>query len=206
MRNFILVVAVCLCCAGTTNAQTLGFERVESIGAEIMTSETNIPKLTFRAGTSTVEVQAGRGVDVRALMIAAKIRPNDDPQTIVDKVNAVRQRLYPDKEISLTASVPKTLTVERGVSLWKYYIYWNRRSGFQAYWTLMSAAVTFLGRVSGTWDYWECNRCSSWRYMKRIRSGGSWTRALYGGSYVRGFRYQPRTSGARADIIMYFFY
>ena len=202
MRIAALAVLVCLIGTGSAAAQTITALQADTM----VTSDDRLAKLTYRAGSSTIEVQAERGVDVSALLVAAKIRPTDAPEVIAEKVDRVRERLYPDKEIALSASVPKTAKASQGVSLYRYYVYWNRSSGFYAYFNYMGAAVTFLGRVTGTWDYWECNACSSWRYTKRIGSGGGWTRVFYGGSYTRGFQYRPLVYGSRADIIMYFFY
>lgn len=199
MRILALVASVCLFGAGTTHAQVS--EPLKS--EEIMTSETSLPSLTYRAGTSTIEMRAERGVNIHELLVAAKIRPNEDPQTIVDKVNAVRERMYPDREISIMASVPRTSRASAGIRLWRYYLYWNRRSRIYFWWSPMQAAVTFMDDVLGTWHYYELFG-SSWRYKYQIGMGGALTRALTGYTAM-GFDYRPRTSSARADIVMYFF-
>ncbi len=72
------------------------------------------------------------------------------------------------------------------------------------YWNSMGAAVTFLGRVSGTWNYYECVGCANWKFYTTVRSGGSLTRFNYGAYTRRGFNYVP-AGGSKADIIMYFF-
>ncbi len=92
------LVAVCLLVAGTANSQTVSTEAVEQDA--IITSDSNTAKLTYKAGTSRIEVGAQRSVDIEALLVSARIRPNDDPQTIVEKVDAVRKRLYLDAEIA----------------------------------------------------------------------------------------------------------
>jgi hypothetical protein len=170
----------------------------------IITSDSHVATVTYMAGTSRMEVAAGRDVNVQDLMTSAKIRPNDDPQTIVDKVDAVRKKFYPDAEISLIASVPRLPKATSEVRLYKYYVLWNRRGSFYAYWNSMGAAVTFLGRVSGAWNYYECVGCSTWRFYSTIRTGGSLTRFNYGAYTRRGFNYVP-AAGSKADVIMYFF-
>jgi hypothetical protein len=204
VRIATLVISLCLLGVGNINAQTFEFKN-PSPGAIVM-SDDALPKMTFRAGASTIDVRAERGVSVQDLMVAAKIRPTDDPQTIVDKVSTVRARLYPDREISLMVSVPRNSElVTSGVGLWRYYLLWNRTSRANAYWYPMLAAATFISDVRGTWRYYECNGCSKYRYAAQIGNGGSYTRALAGGYVYRGFDYQPATYGARADIVMYFF-
>ena len=212
MLRTVLSFAVLLSVAVPCFAQEveLGSEQVadQKLGADLdaMTmSGTVLMKETYRAGTTTLELYAEPGVDTAALVKAAKIRSNDSPEVIADRVDAVRKRLYPDREMALSASVPRSPAVAP-VGLYRYYIYWNRRSGFYAWWNSMAAAVTFLGRVTGTWYAYDCNGCSSWKYRYTVNSGGSYTRALYGGYYRRGFYYKPRYSGSKADIIMYFFY
>jgi hypothetical protein len=203
VRFAALVVSVCLLAFGTANAQTVESQAVEE--SAIVTSDSHVATVTYKAGTSRIEVAAGRDVNVQDLMTSAKIRPNDDPQTIVDKVDAVRKRYYPEAEISLIASVPRSPgTATSAVRLYKYYVLWNRRGSFYAYWNVMGAAVTFLGRVSGAWNYYECIGCSTWRFYTTVRSGGSLTRANYGAYTRRGFNYVP-AAGSKADIIMYFF-
>ena len=198
------LVAICLLVGASVNAQTVESEEAaREIG--IVTSDSEVATVTYKAGTSRIEVAAGRDVNVQDLIGSAKIRPNDDPQTIVDKVDAVRKRYYPEAEISLIASVPRSPgTATSAVRLYKYYVLWNRRGSFYAYWNVMGAAVTFLGRVSGAWNYYECIGCSTWRFYTTVRSGGSLTRANYGAYTRRGFNYVP-AAGSKADIIMYFF-
>lgn len=197
------ILTVCLLSYGTASAQEILDQSVQQ--DSFITSDSEVAKVTYKAGSSRIEVSAPRNVDVQSLLVAAEIRPNDDPQSIVDKVDVVRKRLYPNAEIALTASVPRSTPVAGGVLLYRYYILWNRRSGFWAYWNSMGAGVTFLGRVTGAWNYYECVGCSVWRFFSTVRSGGSLTRVNYGGYTRRGFNYVPG-AGAKADIIMYFFY
>ena len=127
------LVAICLLVGASVNAQTVESEEAaREIG--IVTSDSEVATVTYKAGTSRIEVAAGRDVNVQDLIGSAKIRPNDDPQTIVDKVDAVRKRYYPEAEISLIASVPRSPgTATSAVRLYKYYVLWNRRGSFYAY-------------------------------------------------------------------------
>jgi hypothetical protein len=199
VRIAALAALVCLLGAGSASAQSIDVS--ESDG--IRTSDAKLPSVTYRAGTSTIEIRAERGVDVHELLVGAKIRPNEDPQTIVDKVNVVRQRLYADREISIVASAPRQSRATDGARLWKYYVYWNRSGRIYFWWSRMLAAVTFMDDVRGTWNYYELFG-STWKYKYQILTGGSLTRALTGYTNM-GFDYQPRTYGARADIVMVFF-
>lgn len=199
MRIAAIAVSVCLLGAGIADAQSIEASESEAI----VTSDAKLPSVTYRAGTSTIEIRAERGVNVHELLVAAKIRPNEDPQTIVEKVNAVRQRLYADREISIVASVPRQKGVTSGIRLWRYYLYWNRSGRIYFWWNPMLAGVTFMDDVRGTWNYYELFG-SSWKYKYQILTGGALTRALTGYTAM-GFDYQPQTFGARADIVMYFF-
>jgi hypothetical protein len=161
---------------------------------------------TYRAGVNRIEIQAERGVDINALMVAAKVRPADDPDVVVSKINAARQRLYPKQEIALSTSIPKDSVTTTGIVLFRRYIYWNRSSSATVYWTSTGAAVAFVSDVTGAWNYYECNGCSKFVYRSTVRTGGALTNSLQGGYYTRGFSLVRATSFARADIILYFFY
>lgn len=196
------LAAMFVCLVGVAPARAQLFERSQS--ETIITSDAALPSVTYRAGTSTIEMRAERGVNIEDLLIAAKIRPTDDGQSIVDKVNKVRERLYPDREISIVVSVPRQSGARAGIRVWRYYLSWNRRSRLYYWWTTMQAAVTFMDDVLGTWNYYECFGCRSWAYRYRIGTGGALTRALTGYTTM-GFDYRPQTAGARADIVMWFF-
>jgi hypothetical protein len=201
VRIASLVISLCLFGVGTATAQSFEFQ-----APAMVTADGGLPSMTFRAGTSTIEVGAQRDVNVQDLLVAAKIRPNDDPQTIIDKVNAVRTRLYPDREIALTLTLPKkSQTLSPAVYVWRYYYLWNRSSRAFAWASPIVAAAAFMSEVRGTWRYYDCNGCSRYAYRAQIGTGGGYTRALTGGYVYRGFDFQPRTYGARADIVMYFF-
>ena len=196
-----IIAAISVCLLGVVNAQ--GPTSEAPLAGEIVTSDAKLSSMTYRAGTSKIELRAERGVNIQELLVAAKIRPNEDPQAIVEKVNVVRQRLYPEREISIVATAPRQRGTTSGIRLWKYYLYWNRSSRIYFWWNPMMAAVTFMDDVRGTWRYYELLG-SSWRYKYQILTGGALTRALTGYTAM-GFDYQPKTYGARADIVAYFF-
>ena len=88
MRIAALAVAICLLVAGNARAQTTQPADGQVEGLSL--SDRSLVKETFRAGTTSLEVYAGPGVDVRALLKAAQVGKEETAQTIHDKVDSVQ--------------------------------------------------------------------------------------------------------------------
>lgn len=198
-----LSLLLCLCLLVPVAAQEAQEGQVVPEGLSL--TDRGLTKRSFRSGEMSISIYGSRSVDARVLISNITGDADSTPQAIYEKVNAVRQRLYPKEEIVLEVG-PASATAPRtaGTSLWRWYAFWNTRSGWTVWWTQMTVAVMFIDDVVGRYDlyYWGG---SSWIYRTTVRSGGAYTMTSYGSWATRGF-VARRSGSVRADIVMYFFY
>lgn len=177
----------------------------ESQSEGLTLSDTSLTKETFQAGSMSLEVYAGRAVDVWALLRAAKVGKDETAQTIQDKINEARLRLYPHETIVLSIGpsvMPRPRT--EGLFLVKAYLMWNYRGNWSATWT-SATAILFVDdvRVRG-YSVYDCFPCGRWIRRTTVGVGGSVARHNYGFPFLRGFRVAGG-AGSQADIVAYFF-
>jgi hypothetical protein len=169
----------------------------------LVLSDRSLVKEHFRAGTTSLDVHAGARVDVQAVLRAAKVGKNESAQTIQEKIDAARQRLYPNEPLVIEITPAKSSAASMGASLVKGYIGWNVAGGWWAIWA-STTAVLFVDDVRGAYNVSDCYPCGGWKLRGTVRTGGSATRYNYGGYAYRGFSLKPG-SGSRTDFVMYFF-
>jgi hypothetical protein len=199
----IAALAALVCLLGSVSASAQNFdEMAPGPPAEgLRLSDRSLVKESFRAGTTGLDVYAGPRVDLRALLKAANVGKDETPQSIHDKINAARQRLYPNEPMVLEVSPAKS--VDTAASLVKAYTGWNYAGSWTAYWA-SEAATMFISDVLGAYNVYDCYPCGKWKLRGTVRTGGSFTRYNYGSYVYRGFSL-IRGSGSRADFAMYFF-
>lgn len=159
-----------------------------------------LDKQSFQAGRTSYGIHARSSVDVSALV--QSVRKADSAQTIHDKVNAARQRLYPDEEMILTIEGD----AGTAVSLVQTIYWWNNTNSNGYMWYAQyysTVAMMVINDVIGIYDVYD-RANSNWVFRYRVTTGGGATRYNYGSYVLRGFRGISRTS-SRADVIMYFF-
>lgn len=203
MRMYILFAAVCVLCAGTTNAQSFEAEAPAPRVEGLTLSDRSLAKETFRAGTIALDLYAGREVDVRTLLRVARVGKSETPQTIHDKIDAARQRLYPNEPLVIEVSPGESTPRTAGASLVKGYYGWNYRGSWTAYWA-STVAVLFGDDIRGAYNVYDCYPCGGWKFRGTYRTGGSFSRYNYGGYVYRGFSL-IRGSSSQMDFAMYFF-
>jgi hypothetical protein len=195
-------VAVCLLVAGTARAQ----ESIEASNPQaqgLQLYDHSLAKESFRAGTTSLNVYAGSRVDVAELMKSARVSRNDTPETIHDKVDAVRRRLYPTDPLILEVSPAASRGASTGSTLVKGYYGWNYAGGWWAIWA-STTAVLFVDDIRGAYNVYDCYPCGGWKFRGTYRTGGVATRYNYGAYVYRGFSI-ARGAGSQTDFVMYFF-
>jgi len=211
VRSIAALFAVCLLASPTLFAQSnpeaesqVEVSQGGRSSAEGLTlSDRSLVKESFRSGATILDVYAGDSIDVRALLKAAKVGKDESAQTIHDKIDTARQRLYPNEPLVIEVTPPFSSRVSTGAALVKGYYGWNYAGSWWAYWA-STTAVMFLDDIRGAYNVYDCYPCGNWVFRGTYRSGGSATRYNYGGYIYRGFSLS-RGSGSQMDFAMYFF-
>jgi hypothetical protein len=201
-RCSVFKVSLCLILGLLVAAPVLA---QESQSEGLTLSDSRLTKETFQSGTFSLEVYAGRAVDVWALLRAAKVGKDETAQTIQDKINEARLQLYPNETIVLSIG-PSVMPRSRtdGLFLVKAYVMWNYRGNWSATWT-SATAILFVDdvRVRG-YTVYDCFPCGGWKNRSTVGVGASNSRYNYGFPFSRGFRVVGG-AGSQADIVAYFF-
>lgn len=213
MFKFLLSVVLTACVAIPAAAQTPGFG--ESSEKDTDEGQLSLPlglrESKFRAGNTGFELYVRAGVDAKALV--RQVEATDDANTIHEKVDAARKRLYPRDEIVLSIGPGSASGRERpaadapGASLVRAIYWWNNRNSSGVYWYAQyyaAAATLFVDDVSGRYYIYDRYASGGWVKRSTVSSGGAFTRATYGSYNFRGFR-GTASGSSRADIVMYFF-
>ena len=178
-------------------------------------SSRGLRETRFRAGDLRFEMLAGRRVDVMALV--KDVKAGDAAATIYEKVNEVRERLYPKDEIILAigngsegSAGHESIAGIAPVSLVKAYYWWNIYHGYNDYWWARwrSTTAVMFTEVLGTYyiyDSYGSSTWGSWKKRKTVYAGGAYSRTTYGPYAYRGFRGVCKSDESMADIVLYFF-
>ncbi len=82
-------------------------------------------KNSFVSGDMAYSLSAPADVNVFLLVKDVNMAGGETAQSICDKINARRLKLYPDKEIALEVKIPPTAG-NHGIGILGLYYYWNK--------------------------------------------------------------------------------
>ncbi len=169
-------------------------------------SKDGLLKNTFISGDITYAIYAPADVNVFLLVKDVNLAGGETPESINNKIDALRVKLYPDKEFILDITAPRS-TVMVGASRYKVTSFFNKvmapgQSFSAQYWgwdvaviaqTIYYGTCNWYKRLNSPWVLWGTVTGN------RLHSGG-----LYGPEGVRGFKVTALTN-IKADYVLWWF-
>ncbi len=165
-------------------------------------------KNSFISGDITYSLYAPAGVNVFRLIKDVSLAVGETAQSIENKINDMRLKLYPDAEIILDVTAPKPPV--GGIWLVKSLRFWNKITAKGQSWSYTydaSVAVFMTFVKSGKYNWYNSVNSVPWVYWCQfyydnvLHCGG-----LCGNGFVvpRGLKVITVTAG-KADYILWWF-
>ncbi len=178
---------------------------------ELVLSRKDLFKRSFVLEKISYDLHAQADVNVFDLINNIQLTQGETAESIYAKIDAQRRKLYPDKEIILTITIPKPANAGTTIatSLVKAVYWWNNANPANNYWywqATSTVATMFISDVKyGKYKVYDRVGSGSWIYRALVGAGGTATRYSYGPLLLRGFKGTASGVASMADIVMYFF-
>src|SRR5262245_31162453 len=183
----------------------------ESHNSEIGFSA-HLVKSQLSAGRVGIEIFADPRVDVASLVADLDLSKPAAAQSISDRVNEKRTLLYPDEEIILSVTPPRSsraAAAQEKAGLVKAIYWWNNTNCSTCYWFAQytsTVATLFIDDVQyGAYQISDKVGTGNWIFRYLTGTGGASTRYNVGSKVNRGFRGDANGVSSKADIVIYFF-
>jgi len=178
----------------------------------LVMSRNDLVKSSFIVGRISYDLHAQADVNVFNLINDINLTKGETAESIHAKIDEQRQRLYPDKEIILTITIPEPVNTGMApltTSLVKAIYWWNNTNSANYYWYAQyksRVATMFIDDVKyGQYLIYDKVGSGAWVYRYTVSAGQSATRYSYGSSTLRGFKGLANGVASQADVVMYFF-
>jgi hypothetical protein len=202
MRRISLVVVLSISLAAVAAAGDVMDRDLCIMGRDLAKRSFTAPNLSF-------DLYARGIIDVGSLIEGVNLTNGESAESIYVKVDAQRQRLYPDEEIILSITIPEPAMISAASSsLVKAIYYWNNANDVNHYWyaqyTSTAATVCVSDIQYGNYKFYQMDKNGKWVYKRRMGAGYSLGGYSCGSYMLRGFK-GVATVASKADIVMYFF-
>jgi hypothetical protein len=170
----------------------------------------DLAKRTYVTPNLSFDLFSRGTIDVGRLIEGVNLTNGESAESIYAKVDAQRQRLYPDEEIILSITIPEPAKISAvaGSSLVKAIYWWNNANAanisWWAYYYSTVATVCVNDIQYGNYKFYQMAANGSWVYKRRMGAGYSLGGYSCGSYMLRGFK-GVATVASKADIVIYFF-
>jgi hypothetical protein len=169
----------------------------------------DLAKRSFTAPNLSFDLYSRGTIDVGPLIEGVNLTKGESAESIYAKVDAQRQRLYPDEEIILSITIPEPMMIAAvSSSLVKAIYWWNNanaaNNSWWAYYYSTVATVCVNDIQYGNYKFYQMATNGSWVYKRRMGAGYSLGGYSCGSYMLRGFK-GVATVASKADIVIYFF-
>ena len=208
MKRWILCLILVM---GLAPFNNLGAVASTVQDGDLVLSRNDLFKSSFVVGKISYDLRAQADVSVFDLIKDIYSTKGESAESIHAKIDAQRQKLYPNKEIILTITIPKPANggTTPATSLVKAIYWWNNVNAANNYWWAQytsTVATMFISDVwYGKYKIYDKVGTGSWIYKISVSKGGTATRYTYGPLQTRGFKGVASGVASRADVVMYFF-
>ena len=170
----------------------------------------DLAKRSFTAPNLSFDLYARGTIDVGSLIEGVNLTKGESAESIYAKVNARRQRLYPDEEIILSITIPEPMMISAlSSSLVKSIYWWNNANGANNYWLAQynsTTATLFVSDIKyGNYKIYQTVTNGKWLYRSRMGVGYSYGAYNCGSYTLRGFKGVAAGVASKADIVIFFF-
>jgi hypothetical protein len=169
----------------------------------------DLAKRSFTAPNLSFDLYAGGIIDVGSLIEGVNLTNGESAESIYAKVDAQRQRLYPDEEIILSITIPEPMMIAAvSSSLVKAIYWWNNANAANNTWWAQyysTVATVCINDIQyGNYKFYQMATNGSWVYKRRMGAGYGFGGYSCGSYMLRGFK-GVATVASKADIVIYFF-
>lgn len=177
---------------------------------DLVMAEKGLLKSSFVLEKISYDLRVPAEVNVLNLTNGISPMAGETAESIHAKIDLQRQKLYPDKEIILTITIPKPAGDGKMIvtSLVKAIYWWNNTNAANYYWYAQytsTVATMFTTIKYGKYKVYDRVGSGAWVYRYFKSAGTSCTRYSWGPSNLRGFKGVAYGVTSMADIVMYFF-
>jgi len=169
----------------------------------------DLAKRTFVAPNLSFDLYSRGTIDVGRLIKGVNLTNGESAESIYAKVDAQRQKLFPDEEIILTITIPEPMMTSAAVaSLVRAIYWWNNENPVNTYWyaqyysTVGTVAVNDI--KYGNYKFYQMDKNEKWVYKRRMGAGYSLGGYSCGSYMLHGFK-GLATADSVSDIVIYFF-
>lgn len=204
MRRISLVFVLSIFLAAVTAAGDVMDRDLCIMGRDLAKRSFTAPNLSF-------DLYARGIIDVGSLIEGVNLTNGESAESIYDKVDTQRQRLYPDEEIILSITIPEPVMISSAAStsLVKSIYWWNNANGANNNWyaqyTSTAATLSVNDIQYGNYKIYQMDQKGKWIYRRRLSAGTGYGACNYGSYRLRGFKGIAAGVASKADIVMYFF-
>jgi len=169
----------------------------------------DLAKRTFVAPNLSFDLYSRGTIDVGRLIEGVNLTNGESAESIYAKVDAKRQRLYPNEEIILSITIPESMMISAASASLVKAIYWwsNTNAAGNSWWAQYHSTVaTFCVNdiQYGNYKYYQMDKNEKWVYKRRLGAGYALAGYSYGSYMLRGFK-GVATVASKADIVIFFF-
>lgn len=169
----------------------------------------DLAKRTFVAPNLSFDLYSRGTIDVSCLIEGVNLTSGESADSIYAKVDALRQKLYPNEEIILSITIPEpTMAIAASNSLVKAIYWWNNTNDTghtwwaQYYGTVATVCVNDI--KYGNFKFYQMDKYGRYIYKRRIGAGYGLGGYSCGSYMLQGFKGVAQIPSI-ADIVMYFF-
>jgi len=169
----------------------------------------DLAKRTYVAPNLSFDLFSRGTIDVGRLIEGVNLTYGESADSIYAKVDALRQKLYPDEEIILSITIPEPMMISAASASLVRAIYWwnnDNDTGHSWYAQYYSTVATLSVNDTKYGDYkiYQMDEKGKWIYKRRHVAGAGYGACSYGPYRLRGFKgiaQKPSIS----DIVIFFF-
>jgi len=169
----------------------------------------DLVKRSFTTSNLSFDLYSRGAIDVSRLIEGVNLTSGESADSIYAKVDAQRQRLYPNEEIILSITIPEpTMALANYNSLVKAIYWWNNTNYTGEYWYAQyygTVATVCVNDIRyGNFKFYQMDKYGRYIYKRRIGAGTSLGGYSCGSYMLQGFKGVAQIPSI-SDIVIYFF-